>query len=269
MPSRQVCLDTEGSFTIAVAPDGRNRGAPEPMNVAVISDIHGFSLALDEVMADIDRQPGIDAIVAAGDLCEGGPDPVGVIQRLTDRNITCIRGNTDRDIAAGARSSNAAIWVTRQLGKDGLDFLKRLPFDHRITPPGGIPGADDLLVVHANPFDEDRHMPPWISEREAREMIGDTQAAVIAFGHIHIAYRRQIDALQLIDVSAVGNPKDEDLRSKWGLCTWNEETRSWTTELRYVEYPLDETIAQLKESGYPKPVKAIAKLQHASYRVTA
>lgn len=239
------------------------------MNVAVISDIHGFSLALDEVLADIDREPGIDLIVAAGDLCEGGPDPLGVVHRLKERNIPCVRGNTDRDIAAGVRSSNPALWVSKKLGREGIEFLRSLPFEHRITPPGGEPGRDDLLVVHANPFDEDRHMPPWISEREAREMIGGTEAAVIAFGHIHIAYRRQVDDIQLIDVSAVGNPKDEDLRSKWGLCGWDESTRTWTTELRYVEYPLDATITQLKKSGYPKPDKAIAKLQHASYRGAA
>ncbi len=239
------------------------------MNIAVISDIHGFSLALDAVLADIDRVPGIDAIVAAGDLCEGGPDPVGAIQRLNDRDMPCIRGNTDRDLVAGVRSSGPARWVTGQLGREGLDFLRGLPFDLRITPPGGRPGADDLLVVHANPFDEDRPMPPWIADREAREILGETEAAVIAFGHIHIAYRRQVDDIQLIDVSAVGNPKDEDPRSKWGLCTWEEARGTWTTELRYVDYPLEATIAQIRDSGYPKPEKAIAKLRHASYRVMA
>jgi predicted phosphodiesterase len=239
------------------------------MKVAVISDIHGFSLALDSVLADIDREPGIDSIIAAGDLCEGGPDPCGVIDRLKERQIACIRGNTDRDLVAGVRSSNPALWVTRKLGKAGLGFLGELPSDLRVTPPGGQPGPDDLLVVHANPYDEDRHMPPWLSEREIREMLGDTQAAVIAFGHIHIAYRRQVDAIQLIDVSAVGNPKDEDLRSKWGLCTWDESTKSWKTELRYVEYPLEATVEQIHQSGYPKPEKAVSRLQRASYRVTA
>jgi predicted phosphodiesterase len=239
------------------------------MKVAVISDIHGFSIALDEVLADIDREPGIDTIAAAGDLCEGGPDPMGVIKRLKERGIVCIRGNTDRDIAAGLRSSKPAQWVTRRLGREGIGFLRELPFAHRITPPGGQPGRDDLLVVHANPFDEDRHIPPWISEFELRELVGDTEAAVIAFGHIHIAYRRQLGDMQLIDVSAVGNPKDEDLRSKWGLCSWDEASRTWTTELRYVEYPIEATVAQLNESGYPKPEKAIGKLLHASYRMSA
>ncbi len=236
------------------------------MKIAVISDIHGFSLALENVLNDIDREPGIDLVVAAGDHCEGGPDPLGALDILQEHKVHMIRGNTDRDLARGSRTSALATWVTEQLGADGIAILSMLPFDLRIAPPGGRPFDDDLLVVHANPFDEDGQIPPWASNQEVREIIGDTQAAVIAFGHIHIAYVRKIDCLQLIDVSSVGNPKDEDLRSKWGLCTWHESGSEWRTELRYVEYPLAETIAQMEESGMPKWRKAANKLKRASYR---
>jgi hypothetical protein len=141
-----------------------------------------------------------------------------------------------------------------------------LPFDMRIAPPDGEPFDDDLLIVHANPFDEDRHMPPWVSDQELQELIGDTRAAVIAFGHLHIAYQRDFDGIRLMDVAAVGNPKDEDLRSKWGLCEWDADERCWHTEIRYVDYPLHETITQLHESGMPKWKKTVRKLRRATYR---
>lgn len=237
------------------------------MKVAVISDIHGFSLALDRVLADIAAEPGIDRIIAAGDLAEGGPDPVGVVDRLRQEGIPSVQGNTDRDLAAGVRNSTPARWVSRQLGKERLAWLGSLPFELRVSPNGAGDPANDLLVVHANPRDMDRHLHPDFSEREAREMIGDTPAAVIAFGHLHIAYQRVVGDMHLIDVSAVGNPKDEDLRSKWGLISWNPETHAWSTEIRYVEYPLDETVAQLKSSGYPNWRKAAKKLERASYKV--
>lgn len=236
------------------------------MKIAVISDIHGYSLALEAVLGDIAKEPGIDLIVAAGDLCEGGPDPVGSLTILQEGEIRLIRGNTDRDLVQGVRTSAPATWIVEQLGEDGIAFLAALPFDFRFSPPGGRPLDDDLLVVHANPSDEDRPIDPLASDREVRELVGETRAAVIAFGHIHIAYRREIDDIHLIDVSAVGNPKDEDLRSKWGLCTWDEEKGVWSTELRYVEYPLEETLAQMEASGMPKWRKVAQKLQMASYR---
>ncbi len=242
------------------------RWGNDRMKIAVISDIHGFSLALETVLSDIGQEPAVDLIVAAGDLCEGGPDPRGALHLLNQHAIHAIRGNTDRDLVEGVRTSRSATWVCDQLGKDGLDQLASLPFDHRVHPPGGRPIDDDLLVVHANPFDEYQQLAPSASDEELREILGETSAAVIAFGHIHIAYRRTIDDIQLIDVSAVGNPKDEDLRSKWGLCTWHRDTASWTTGLRYVEYPLEETLEQMEASGMPNWRKAAAKLQRASYQ---
>lgn len=236
------------------------------MKIAVVSDIHGFSLALACVLDDIGTEPGIELIVAAGDLCEGGPDPLGALTTLQDREITLIRGNTDRDLVDGVRTSAPATWVAEQLGDAGISILASLPFDFRFAPPGGRAKDDDLLVVHANPFDVDRPIAPWASDGEVRELLGGARAGVVAFGHIHISYQRDIDDIHLIDVSAVGNPKDEDLRSRWGLCVWDEASRSWSTELRFVSYPLEETLAQMEASGMPKWRKAANKLQQATYR---
>ncbi len=235
------------------------------MKVAVLSDIHGFSLALDRVLADIAREPGIDRIVVAGDLCEGGPDPKGVLERLATLEAVVLQGNTDRDIADGFRDSEAARFTASEIGPDGLAYLRNLRFSERVAPPGGQGPHDDLLVVHANPIDQDRHIRPDASPHELRELLGDTPAAVIAFGHLHIAYVRTLPDRTLIDVSAVGNPKDGDLRSKWGLITWDEATRRWSATLRYVDYPLEETEAQIRGSGMPNPEGTIRKLRKASY----
>jgi hypothetical protein len=124
---------------------------------------------------------------------------------------------------------------------------------------------DDLLVVHANPRDQDQHLDPRLSDREIRDILGETRASVIAFGHIHIAYIRELEGTTLIDVSAVGNSKDGDLRSKWGLMTWNQSSGSWNVELRYVDYPVEEVVHQIEMCGMPNPRKAVRKLLNASY----
>ncbi len=235
------------------------------MKVAVLSDIHGFSIAFDRVRDDIAREPGVDQVIIAGDLCEEGPDPAGVLDRIASIDAIVLQGNTDRDLANQTRTSNGAKYTMDQLGQEGLRYLRELPFSHRVSPPGGVGPADDLLVVHANPFDQDRHIRPHADASELQELVGDTQAAVIAFGHLHIAYVRNLFHMTLIDVSAVGNPKDNDLRSKWGLIEWNPDDREWSVSLRYVDYPLEETVAQILESGVPNPKKLIAKLERASY----
>ncbi|HWV24653.1 MAG TPA: metallophosphoesterase family protein [Thermomicrobiales bacterium] len=236
------------------------------MKIAVMSDIHGFSIALDRVLADIATVPDIDHIAIAGDLAEEGPDPAGAVDRIQALDAIVIQGNTDRDIANGARSSKGAQYTRDQLGNERLRYLRDLPFSHRFSPPGCIGPADDLLVVHANPFDQDRHIRPDAGRQELRELIGETQAAMIAFGHLHIAYIRALSHYTLVDVSAVGNPKDGDLRSKWGLIEWNAADQEWTAELRYVDYPLAETEEQILRSGLPSPEKTLLKLRRASYQ---
>lgn len=234
-------------------------------NIAVISDIHGFTPALRDVLADIERHGPFDHLVVAGDLVEGGPEPKRALDMIRSLNATVIQGNTDRDIANGSRDSGTARWITDQLTNSDLDYLRSLPFSHRIHSPGEGGDSDtDVLVVHANPVDLDRHIPPDASPHELHELLGEIRAAVIAFGHLHIAYRRDLGDRQLIDVSAVGNPKDGDLRSKWGSIAWDDD-QGWQTELHYVDYPLEETVELMRTCGMPNSKKHINKLTRASY----
>src|SRR5262245_66086980 len=73
------------------------------MRVALLSDIHGNSIALDAVLRDaIDQE--INAYWILGDLVALGHDPVGVLERLVKLpNARFIRGNTDRYVVTGDR----------------------------------------------------------------------------------------------------------------------------------------------------------------------
>lgn len=238
------------------------------MRIAVMSDIHGFSLAFETVRDDLARTAGIDETIVAGDHCEVGPDPVGVIASLQSSGYTILQGNTDRDlveIAHESRSASRNHFAVDQVGEPGIAFLADLTFSRRITPPGGNSPDDDLLVVHANPRDLDRKLHPDMSDRELQDVLGDTKAAVIAFGHVHIAYTRRVGDVLLADISAVGNPKDRDLRCKYGIFNWDESTGTWNVEMRRLPYPLEATAAQIRASALPNPQRTLKQLQRASY----
>ncbi len=239
------------------------------MRVAVMSDVHGFSLALDEVLADLGTRGLFDAVVIAGDLCEVGPDPGGALERIRSGGFAVVQGNTDRDLALAATGhvwSEELAFALDEIGEDGAAWLGALPMTLRMTPPGGESPADDLLVCHANPHDLERKLTPEMSDREIRDVIGATRAGAIAFGHHHVAHTRTVDGTLFADVSAVGNPKDGDLRSACGILEWDEESRRWSADIVRIPYPLDATEAQMRASGMPDPERAIRKLRRASYR---
>lgn len=232
------------------------------MRIAVLSDVHGFSLALERVLDDLASRD-VDRTLVAGDLCEGGPDPAGVLGLLRDAGAECVYGNTDRDLVAGGRSRTGD-WAREQIGPDGVAFLRDLPFSIRVQRPGAEANREaDLLVVHANPTDVERHLSPTASDREIREILGHEPARTIAFGHLHVAYTREVDGTTLVDVSAVGNPRDGDLRPRYAI--FEDSGDSWSFVMHYIEYPLDETREQMERSGMPNWRKAFDRLVDATY----
>ena len=67
------------------------------MRIALLSDIHGNSVALDAVLRDVQAQGNADEYWILGDLVAIGPDPIGVLERLSElEEAFYVRGNTDR-----------------------------------------------------------------------------------------------------------------------------------------------------------------------------
>jgi len=237
--------------------------------IAVLSDIHGFNLAFDRVLADIDGQGPFDHIVVAGDLCEIGPGPRQVIDTIRSRGLAAIHGNTDIAIVEGARDGTEdpeVAFAIDRIGSDGVDFLADLPFSVRIPAPGGRSPDDDLLIVHATPYSLIDRFDPEYSDSELSDVVGPCVAGAIAFGHVHICFQRRVGTTLLLDVSAVGNPKDGELRSTYGIVEWSDDEARWSATLRRVDYPLEDTEEQLLASGVPKAKKVLKKLKRASYR---
>jgi predicted phosphodiesterase len=231
-----------------------------------MTDIHGFSLAFQTVLDDLEKQGPFDEVIVGGDLCEVGPAPAEALDMLRARDFTVLQGNTDADLVEEARkiphSDNYSI---RQIGEDGIAYLDSLVFDRRITPPGGVSPDNDLLAFHANPHDLYGHFFPEMTDEQMKGLIGDTRAAVMAFGHYHVCFERQVNGMLLVDVSAVGNSRDGDLRCKYGIFTWDEGAKSWSVELCKLPYPLEETKEQILSSGLPNPQKTLKKLIKARY----
>ena len=125
---------------------------------AIISDIHGNSLALRAVIDDI-RSRGIDQIINLGDHFFGALEPELVAGMLREVPMQSISGNTDREILqsiddgfykAGMDS------VRADLSAESIAWLRVLPKTLSID---GL-----LFACHGTPESDDKYLLEQVTE---------------------------------------------------------------------------------------------------------
>ncbi|MBC5800731.1 MAG: metallophosphoesterase family protein [Candidatus Eremiobacteraeota bacterium] len=244
------------------------------MRIAVLSDVHGNIRGLEACLADLDEQGGADTLVAAGDFCLDGPRPVDVLECLRERGARCLRGNTDREIvefadAAGngqnsetAEEAAGLNWQCRRLGSSWLRWLRDLPFALRFGD-----GADGLLIVHANPKNDDEHLWPDADDALLERVTDGVAERTIAFGHLHLPYVRAWRDRLLVDVASAGLPKDGDPRAGYAIFT--QRSGGWQVKHRRVVFDVDKVVHDIKQSGMPNAVKRIKVLRRHRYKQLA
>ncbi|TLM99308.1 MAG: metallophosphoesterase family protein [Actinobacteria bacterium] len=196
--------------------------------IALFSDVHGNTVALDAVLDDIASQ-GIGELYCLGDLVGYGPDPAGVIDRVRERGIPTIRGNYDDGIGH-YRGECGCYYVTDQAKSDGAasyaftdaalgdadhEWLAALPDTLRFDQDGVR-----VLLAHGSPRKINEYLLPDREDKQLARLADEADADVVCVGHIHIPYHRILAAadgrtVHYVSSGSVGKPKDGDPRAAW------------------------------------------------------
>lgn len=228
------------------------------MRLAVISDVHGNLIALEAVLADIERQ-GVDATVALGDFLSGPFDPVGTAERLIDLGIPGVRGNHDRHIVEGRDDDWAVDALVRNaIGPTHRDWLASLPlnrvFEQEVFMCHGTPTADDVLWLDGmQPEGGVFHVAREQIEREA----DGVDYPVLLCGHSHIPR-----TLRLADGRLVLNPGSVGLPLSLGspdarYALIEKRNGRWTVDLRALPYDSNAAAAQARAGGFENWATAV------------
>jgi len=89
-----------------------------------------------------------------------------------------------------------------------------------------------------------------IAKAEIEGLFAGFEAAVFAYGHVHIPNMRRLGNLVLANISSVNLPQDGDVRAKYGLLTW-EKKFGWSVEQHRVEYDLNQELDVLAHKQPP------------------
>lgn len=238
------------------------------MKIALLSDIHGNSVALDAVLEDVAAQGGVDATWVLGDLVALGPDPVGVLERLAGLpDVRFIRGNTDRYVAFGDRPgpalaeveadpkllpsllevANTFAWTQGMVTAGGwLDWLRRLPLELEMTLPDGT----RFLGVHAAPGKDDGPgVVPEMKDAEFARLFGGCEAGLVCVGHTHLPSEQRWKGIHIVNLGAVSLSFTTDKCSSYVLLDAAES--GYEVRHRRVSYDCLAVIEQLRAIGHP------------------
>lgn len=225
------------------------------MKIAFISDIHGNAIALDAVLADIEKQ-GIDKIYVLGDICYRGPEPKRSLDLVRSLHTEVIKGNADEWVVRGVREGEVADtvlglmnherqWIVEQLEPADIDYLESLPTQLNLS-------IQDIKIsaFHATPTSLfDIVLPNADDNQIETSLMLAQEAQVFVYAHIHKPYIRYLNGKVIINIGSVGLPFDGLAKSSYGII--EIEDGHIKTSIRRVNYDLERVVALYHEVHYP------------------
>ena len=235
------------------------------MRCALISDIHANLPALEAVLADIDGRE-FDATYHLGDLVGYAPWPNEVVSVLAERGVGGVAGNYDSTVAADhehcgcryedarqeALSHESYEWTRAHVSPETKRLLGALPFRIDVRPLGGHASGPRLVLLHGNPV---LNTVYWTADRsdafcaKMAEHVGARAGDVIAFGHTHVPWLREVGGVHFVNAGSVGRPKDGDARACYAAIELGG--RDPAIEHVRVPYDVSRAVAAVRDSDLP------------------
>lgn len=156
--------------------------------IAVLSDVHGNSWALQAVLEDIEQR-GIHKIVNLGDSFYGPLDPKGTSKVLLDSRILSIQGNEDRILVNPSKNRLKHLsldFTNKGLSSEAFEWLRKLTSTAIV--------GKDIFLCHGSPKRDDEYLleevsDQWVVLRSTAalaKMIAGIDQQLILCGHSHV-----------------------------------------------------------------------------------
>jgi len=227
----------------------------EGATVAVISDIHGNSPALNAVLDDI--PPEVDGILCLGDIVGYNAGSKVCLEKVRDVCEHIVRGNHDRDInnpesyrastwspSSGNRAVRKGLELAKdQLSQDDIEWITNLP-DTKLVH------SERIFMCHSHPEHTDTYTQKGDFPSVATYM--DSSTEVLLLGHTH--QQASVDMSKfdrhgwVVNPGSVGQPRD-GTAAKYALLKFHNAHTE--VELRSVSYPINEIIKKNDNADLP------------------
>lgn len=223
------------------------------MNIAVISDIHGNSVALRALLDDFPDD--VDTIVCLGDVIGYGPSPAECVTLVQEHVSHTVEGNHEVMLEtpdAYRHHEMAYTGLQRAadtLNDDQYEWVTSLPAQQTLCD-----GRVLLCHGHPDPATPFRNVYPEQFPNLTPEF-RERDTDIILMGPTHVQHKQQLETGVAVNPGSVGQPRDGDSRAAYAIVNTDELTAS----LHRVEYDIATVQERIKELDMP--IASAARLE--------
>jgi predicted phosphodiesterase len=230
--------------------------------IALLSDIHGNLLALQQVVADLQRR-GVERVFNLGDHVSGPLWPKETAQFLMAQDWVQILGNHDRQLVSQDPGQHGLSdhYAFQHLNETELGWLRCLPaslvVDQELLLFHGAPSSDATYLLETIEHGRLRLAAP----AEIEERLGGTRLPSLLCGHTHTPRVVVLaDHTLIVNPGSVGLPAyyDDDFSKPHVVETGSPHARyailekidrSLRVEIVALEYDFPRAAEQARKNG--------------------
>ncbi len=225
------------------------------MDIAVLSDIHGNYIALQQCI-DYAKERGIDTYIFLGDYLGELAYPEKTMQMLYDLagQNTCyfVKGNKEDywlDYRAGGEkgwkevdsTTGALLYVYQKLTEKDMDFFSRMKISDQVE----IEGFQPLTICHGSPRGTKEKLLPDVET--TFEIMKADECSYILCGHTHVQCVIEHGGKKVLNPGSVGVPLKSGGKSQFLIL--HSDGREWAEECISLDYDAGQVIRELHDCG--------------------
>jgi putative phosphoesterase len=183
------------------------------MRIGIISDIHAHLHPLEKALRLFERE-GVDQIICAGDLIDGGNDGDVVVELIQQQKIPTVQGNHDRD----AFSSQA--WLRKVLTEAERAATHILLKSQTVGYVSGLPltlhfewEGKRVCLAHGTPWSNFTYVFPDCQPDILRQVARAAQANIVILGHTHLPMRLRYKNVWIVNPGSVSCNRYDESRT--------------------------------------------------------
>jgi len=235
------------------------------IKIAIISDIHANSVALEEIIKDA-KKSGAEEFLFLGDQVNDlpfGNETLEIVKKISDKVLKgnkeqyLIEYETEKYYWDNIQFKNT-IFLYNELSKENMEYIKTLPLSMSLEFEGV-----KILISHGSPTSVTEFIHEY-DDDEINKYTKNMKEDILIFGHTHDKmWHRVYNNKLLINAGCAGVSPHYKAKSEYVLLEV-KDSKIVNVEYKLIDYDIEKVKEKIIQSGILEYDKVLMNLTYLS-----